>query len=72
MLKIYFSEIILHDGVRDFYTNYRSPQALIASTGRKLTILSIKLKLLSAPIYSKTCVKRPLKNRQNKDLYDKW
>ena len=22
--------------------------------------------------YSKTCVKRPLKNRQNKDLYDKW
>ena len=23
-------------------------------------------------IYSKTCVKRPLKNRQNKDLKDKW
>ena len=23
-------------------------------------------------IYSKTCVKRPLKNRQNKDLNDKW
>ena len=22
--------------------------------------------------YNKTCVKRPLKNRQNKDLYDKW
>ena len=22
--------------------------------------------------YSKTCLKRPLKNRQNKDLYDKW
>ena len=22
--------------------------------------------------YSKTCVIRPLKNRQNKDLYDKW
>ena len=22
--------------------------------------------------YSKTCVKRPLKNRQNKDLDDKW
>ena len=22
--------------------------------------------------YSKTCVKRPLKNRQNKDLNDKW
>ena len=21
---------------------------------------------------SKTCVKRPLKSRQNKDLYDKW
>ena len=23
-------------------------------------------------IYSKTCVKRPLKNRQFKDLNDKW
>ena len=23
-------------------------------------------------MYSKTCVKRPLKNRQNKDLNDKW
>ena len=23
-------------------------------------------------IYSKSCVKRPLKNRQNKDLNDKW
>ena len=23
-------------------------------------------------LYSKTCVKRPLKNRQNKDLNDKW
>ena len=22
--------------------------------------------------YSKTCVKQPLKNRQNKDLNDKW
>ena len=22
--------------------------------------------------YSKTCLKRPLKNRQNKDLTDKW
>ena len=22
--------------------------------------------------YSKTCVKRPLKNRQNKDVNDKW
>ena len=22
--------------------------------------------------YSKTCIKRPLKNRQNKDLNDKW
>ena len=23
-------------------------------------------------VYSKTCVKWPLKNRQNKDVYDKW
>ena len=22
--------------------------------------------------YSKTCVKRPLQNRQNKDIYGKW
>ena len=28
---------------------------------------------LSGPcIYNKTCVKRSLKNRQNKDLNDKW
>ena len=27
---------------------------------------------MSHPKYSKTCVKRPLKNRQNKDLNDKW
>ena len=27
---------------------------------------------LSERYYSKTCVKRPLKNRQNKDLNDKW
>ena len=32
----------------------------------------ISTKILFAGIYSKTCVKRPLKNRQNKDLYDKW
>ena len=30
------------------------------------------LSLLSCGVYSKTCVKRPLKNRQNKDLNDKW
>ena len=23
-------------------------------------------------LYSKTCVRWPLKNRQNKNLYDKW
>ena len=23
-------------------------------------------------VYSKTCLKQPLKNRQNKDLNDKW
>ena len=23
-------------------------------------------------VYSKTCLKRPLKNRQNKDFNDKW
>ena len=29
-------------------------------------------KILCAGLYSKTCVKRPLKNRHNKDLNDKW
>ena len=29
-------------------------------------------KLHFAHTYSKTCVKRPLKNRQNKDLNNKW
>ena len=24
------------------------------------------------PLYSKTCLKRPLKNTQNEDLNDKW
>ena len=28
--------------------------------------------LKHADIYSKTCVKRPLKTRQNKGLNDKW
>ena len=28
--------------------------------------------LIVFSFYSKTCVKRPLKNRQNKDLNDKW
>ena len=27
---------------------------------------------VSIMIYSKTCLKQPLKNRQNKDLNDKW
>ena len=27
---------------------------------------------VSSIVYIKTCVKRPLTNRQNKDLYDKW
>ena len=32
---------------------------------------SLKLQLLYS-LYSKTCLKRPLKNRQNKGLKDKW
>ena len=27
---------------------------------------------ISVGRYNKTCVKRPLKNRQNKDLNDRW
>ena len=32
----------------------------------------LPVKLISKDTYSKTCVKWPLKNRQNKDLNDKW
>ena len=28
--------------------------------------------LIQKPTYSETCLKQPLKNRQNKDLKDKW
>ena len=33
---------------------------------------SIGLKREKDVYYSKTCLKQPLKNRQNKDLNDKW
>ena len=36
------------------------------------TQLSMKFQLLIKTKYSKTCLKRPLKNRQNTDLNDKW
>ena len=32
----------------------------------------IKVLIFYLIIYNKTCLKRPLKNRQNKDLNDKW
>ena len=35
------------------------------NTVRQIWIIEIVLN-------SKTCVKHPLKNRQNKDLHDKW
>ena len=35
----------------------------------ELSLLPVAIKKLN---YSKTWVKRPLKNRQNKDLNDKW
>ena len=31
-----------------------------------------KIRKLKVSVYSKTCLKQPLKNRQNKDLNDKW
>ena len=33
---------------------------------------SVEPPVRSKYVYSKTCVKRPLKNRQNKGLQDKW
>ena len=35
-------------------------------------VVSFELKSAHILTYSKTCVKWPLKNRQNKDLNDKW
>ena len=37
-----------------------------------IRITELVHEIIDRPLYSKTCVKRPLKNRQNKDLYDKW
>ena len=34
--------------------------------------LTVSSEKASFKAYSKTCVKRPLKNGQNKDLKDKW
>ena len=34
--------------------------------------MQMELILMFSIIYSKTCVKQPLKNRQNKDLNDNW
>ena len=35
-------------------------------------ITKLMMIIIYTNVYSKTCVKRPLKNRQNKDLNDKW
>ena len=40
---------------------------VLSLVGKELTIS--KMEIYS---YSKTCVKRPLKNRQNKGLYNNW
>ena len=37
-----------------------------------ITFICCQKMTLNKAFYSKTCLKRPLKNRQNKDLYDKW
>ena len=34
--------------------------------------LFVGVPVLGFPVYSKTCLKRPLKNRQNKDLNGEW
>ena len=39
---------------------------------RYITVFQCKCETGSRPKYSKTCVKRPLKNRQNKDLNNNW
>ena len=48
--------------------------ALQGYTGRKVIKLlsSTSSRLTGGTVYSKTCLKRPLKNRQNKGLNDKW
>ena len=39
---------------------------------QKVEIIFCHLVMMFESMYSKTCVKQPLKNRQNKDLNDKW
>ena len=50
-----------------------APKTYVKRMGKKTQFYAQKFCLSWAmDIYSKTCVKRPLKNRKNKDLNDKW
>ena len=58
-IRVIYSYVIL-------YMHFKSEKNILRQTPDVFEIFSIK------SMYSKTCVKRPLKNRQNKDLNDKW
>ena len=62
------------DDLRAAYVNILNDYNYFNSV--TLTVMSVELvRYLRKKIfklYSKTCVKRPVKNRQNKDLYYKW
>ena len=60
--------------VSQIYTDHCVDQmdhTVVESLVRTLSKLST-MTAKEVNIYSKTCVKRPLKNRHNKDLNDKW
>ena len=40
--------------------------------GKTISVAAFSLLYLGKKYVQKNCVKRPLKNRQNKDLNDKW
>ena len=45
---------------------------LLNISAKLFSILAIGFRVVKFHIYSETCVKQPLKNRQNKVLNDKW
>ena len=46
--------------------------SLFCNQSTNKQIHGLAQKILLGITYSKTCVKRPLKNKQNNDLNDKW
>ena len=81
---IFFFQIRVAFGLVERYHVPQKSIAIVCTTMAQRDIILQKLEQtytnfvvctvleLQGEIHSKTCVKRPLKNRQNKHLYDKW